>query len=106
GVPPVKTAAATPHTEVDLSLAFGKLFRQALGLVDKAERRDDRPCIDGDGPGHAVVVGEVKHQRLDVAVEDQADDLVGPVDDRAARVPADDVGRGDEVHRRVEGELA
>ena len=49
--------------------------------------------VDRDGAGDAVVVGEVEHQRLDVAVEDQADDLVVAVDDRAAGVAADDVGR-------------
>ena len=53
-----------------------------------------------------VVVAEVEDERLDVAVEDQADDLIVAVDDRAARIAADDVGRRDEVERRVELEAA
>ena len=50
-------------------------------------------------------VDEVQHQRLDVAVEDQADHLGVAVDHRAAGVAADDVGRADEVERRLQVEL-
>ena len=74
--------------------------------VDRPERLDDRAGIDRDGPREAVVVDEVEDERMDVAVEDQADDLVLAVDDRAPRVAADDVGRRDEVQRRVEPEPA
>ena len=75
-------------------------------MVDRSECLDDRSRVDRDGPGDLVVVAEVEDQRLDVAVEDQADDFVVAVDDRAARVAADDVGRRDEVKRRVELEPA
>ena len=83
-----------------------QLVDQPIGVVDGSQRLDDRPRVDRDGPGDPVVVAEVEDERLDVAVEDQADDLVVAVDDRAARVAADDVGRRDEVERRVEVEPA
>ena len=65
------------------------------------------PCeCDRHGPGLLLGVDEVQHQRLDVAVEDQADHLGVLVDHRAARVAADDVGRADEVERRLQVSLS
>ena len=60
------------------------------------------PGIHRDGAGDLIVVAVVEDERLDVAVEDQADDFVVSVHDRAARVAADDVCRGDEVERRFQ----
>ena len=61
-----------------------QLVGQVVGVVHLPQRLDDRPAIDRHRPGHVLVVDEVEHQRLDVAVEDQADDLGVLVDDRAA----------------------
>ena len=61
--------------------------------------------MDRDRPRHLVGVDEIEHERLDVAVEDDAHHLARSVDDRAARVAADDVGRADEIERRVGVEL-
>ena len=52
-------------------------------------------------PALTVVELIVPRQRLQVAVEDDADELVGAVHHRAAGVAADDVGGEDEVERRL-----
>ena len=70
-----------------------------------SQRLQDAPGIDRHGPRLLVGVDEVEHQRLDVAVEDEPDHLALAVHHRAARVAADDVGRGDEVERRLQVEL-
>ena len=66
-------------------------------VVDFAEGFDDRPGVDGHGAGLFVGVDEVPDERLDVAVEDDAHEFAAAVDDRAARIAADDVGRRDEI---------
>src|SRR5687768_400461 len=58
---------------------------------------DDAGRMDAHGPVRAGVIPVVAGEALDVAIEDEADDLGLLVDDGAARVPADDVDRGDEV---------
>src|SRR5207249_60123 len=83
----------------------GQLVHQAIGAVDRSQGLEDSPRIDGDRSGLPVVVAEVQDQRLDVAVEDQADDLVVAIDDRTPRVPADDVGRRHEVQGGIPAEL-
>ena len=57
--------------------------------------------MHADGPGFLIGVNEVEHQRLDVAVEDDAALFARLVHHRAAAVAADDVGRADEVERRI-----
>ncbi len=54
------------------------------------------------GAGYVIPVEETVRQHLDVAVEDDTHDFRVPVDDRAARVAADDVGGRHEVERRRE----
>ena len=61
-------------------------------MIDGADGFDDRAGIDRDGAGDLVVISKIKHERLDIAVEDQADDFVVAVDDGTAGVAADDVG--------------
>ena len=58
--------------------SFGSavLLDQSIGVVDRTQRLDDAARVDGDRAGLPLVVAEVQDQRLDVAVEDQADDLV------------------------------
>ena len=93
-------AARRTFRPILLVLPSRQLLDQSIGLIDRPQGFDDRASRPRPR-GRAVVVAEVEDQRLDVAVEDQADDLVVAVDDRAARVAADDVGGRDEVERRV-----
>src|SRR5712691_2677632 len=72
--------------------------------VDLAQAFQDRPAVDGDRAVGARVEPEGAAQRMDVAVEDEADDLAVAVDHRAAGVAADDVVAGHEIEalRRIE----
>src|SRR3981189_2689700 len=65
--------------------------------VDLAQAFEDRPAVHGDRAVAARVEPEGAAERMDVAVEDEADDLARAVGHRAARVAADDVVGGDEV---------
>ena len=56
--------------------------------------------------GHLLREHEVEHERLDIAVEDNADHLGVLVDHRAAGVSADDVRGRNEVERRPHVEPA
>ncbi len=87
-------------------LSAGQFLYQGIGLIDRPERLDDCPGVDRDGPGDFVVVAEVEDERLDVAVEDQADDFIVAVNDRAPGIAADDVGRRDKVERGFQPEPA
>ena len=62
----------------------------------------DHPAnVDRDGAIVARVVDEIGRQRLDVAVEDQADQLAFRIDHGRAAIAADDVVGADEVVRDV-----
>src|SRR5258707_9380997 len=56
--------------------------------------------MHGDMAGLLVGVDEVAYQAVPVAVEVDADQFTGAIEDRAAGVAADGVGRRDEVKRR------
>ena len=70
-------------------------MRHAFGVVDHPQRLHDRVDMHRHGARDLVGVDEAVGQHLDVAVEDQPDDLEVLVDDRAARVAADDVVAAD-----------
>ena len=55
-----------------------------------------------------MFVGEnaIEHERLNVAVENDADEFVRLVHDRAAAVAADDVGVGNEIEWRVRDSIS
>ncbi len=61
--------------------------------------------MDAEGAGLDIFIAVVADEGLDVAVEDDADELAGAVDHGAAGVAADDVGRAHEVkrHGEIEG---
>src|ERR1035437_9766674 len=80
----------------------GKLVGQSIGVVDLAQRLDDRPRVHLDRARHLVAVLEVPRQRLDVSVEDDPHHLGVLSDDWAARVTADNVGCGNRIERCVE----
>ena len=61
--------------------------------------------MDRDGPRLLVAVDEIEHQRLDVAVEDDPDELALAIHHRAAGISADDIRGGDEVERGREIDL-
>ena len=86
--------------------AAHQLIRQRAGVVHRSKCFGNRGRAHGHGSGLFFGVDKVPHQRLNVAVEDQADDLGFLVDDRTAGVAADDVGHADEVELRLEIELA
>ncbi len=66
----------------------------------------DHPAnVDRDGAIVGRVVDEIGRQRLDVAVEDQADQLAFRIDHRRAAIAADDVVGADEVVRDGEVQL-
>src|SRR5262249_35193240 len=67
---------------------------------------DDALRVDRQGSRLRFGIREVEHQRLNVTVEDEADNLTVAVDDGAAAVAADDVGRADEVERHAQFKLA
>ena len=79
-----------------------QLSDECVGFVDLPQGRKNPRGIDRHGPGFRIVIGEIEHERLDVAVEDQADEFTTRIHDRAARIAPDDVCRGDEVEWRVE----
>src|SRR5439155_25459034 len=83
-----------------------QLVCQFAGVVHLAERLDDGLRVDRYRPRLLIGVSEIEHQRLEVAVKDQADDLGFLVDDRATRIAADDVRRANEIERRLQVELA
>src|SRR5436190_20702141 len=53
-----------------------------------------------------IGVDEVAHQAVAIAIEVDADELAGAIEDRAAGVAADGVRRRHEVERRLSRELA
>src|SRR5215211_3795430 len=78
-------------------LAFGQFVGDFFGVEDLAEDFEDAAGVYGDGAVDRFVVVEVADERLDVAVEDQADQLAVLVDGGRATVSADDVVGRDEV---------
>ena len=64
-------ATSVPSLDVHIS-SFPQLIGQFLGAVDLAQRLDDCRRVDARRAGLVLTVDEVEHQRLDVAVEDQA----------------------------------
>src|SRR5712691_8552977 len=81
----------------DLAHEIGR----AINLVQAFQ---DRPAVDRDRAVLPAVEPESAAQRMDVAVENQADDLAVAVDHRAAGIAADDVVAGHEIEtlRQIE----
>src|SRR6516162_3553264 len=73
-------------------------------MINLAQSLHDCPRIAGDGAAHSVVIDEVPGQGLNVAVENNTDHFSVLVDQRAARVAADDVGRRNGVKRSLQVE--
>ena len=92
---------STNNSELDW-LLLQQLIHQIRSFVHALQRFKDASGIDRDGTGDGVAVGVVEYQRLDVAIEDDANEFALAVDDGGAGVASDDVRRADEVERRVE----
>ena len=76
---------------------FPHLICERAGVIDFPQRFGDGGGIDAHGARLFVGVNAIEDERLNVAVENDADKFVRLVHDRAAAVAADDVGGGDEV---------
>src|SRR5260221_3470066 len=72
-----------------------KLLEHVRGPVDVAQRLQDGPHVDSEGAALTVVELVVPGQRLRIAVEDDADELVAAIDHRRAGIASDNVGGGD-----------
>src|SRR5580765_6843525 len=68
--------------------------------VDVASDRQSEADVGAERAARVLAVGPVSGHRLFVAVEDQADDVERPVEDRTARVAAGNVVGRDEIHRQ------
>src|SRR5664279_3049551 len=75
---------------------------KGVRIVNFAERFGDGGGIDTDGAGLFVGVNAIEHERLNVAVEDDADEFVRFVHDWTAAIAADDVGVGNEIEWRLQ----
>src|SRR5207244_7473609 len=71
------------------------------GVIDLSQRLLNRGRMDANGPRLRFGIGEVEHQRLNVAVENDANKLTLAVYHGAARVTADDVRRAHKFERRI-----
>src|SRR5262249_45854422 len=78
-----------------------EFIRQRMSLINIANRFQDGPAIDRNRASFDVGEEVIQHQRLNVAVEDDADEFALGIDDGATRVAANDVGSIHEVERRI-----
>lgn len=67
----------SPHPSLPADADLGE---HALGVVDDVERVHDGACVDGDHAVLADVEAERAAERVDVAVEDEPDELALAVD--------------------------
>src|SRR4051794_33632941 len=95
-----------PQAEVcgyicSLPFAADQLIGNMAAAINRAQRLGDGLRTDRNRAGVRLRENEIPHERLDVAVEDEADDFALAIDDGAARVAADDVIGADEVEGRL-----
>src|SRR3954465_11061038 len=83
-----------------LALPVDEFVGESRHFVYLAQCLEDAGTVYADGACLDVAVREAAGQRLDVAVENDADELPGAVKRRAAGVSADDVAGADEVEWR------
>jgi len=74
-----------------------QFVRQMPSFVNIPQRFTNRTAVNRHGTADVVGVEVSGGQRLDVAVEDDANELARPVDDRTAGVAANDVSGADEI---------
>src|SRR5690242_17670945 len=91
-----------------LLLRYGpkQLVYQVIGLVNVPQAFQNTAGIHADGATDHILVHEAPGLRLNVSVEDDADNFSLGIDDWAAGVSADDIGGRDEIKRSVEVECA
>src|SRR5947207_15749447 len=77
---------------------------ERAGIVNFSQRFDDRGGINRHCAGLGIGVNAIQPQRLNVAVENDADEFVCLVHYRAAAVAADDIRVGNEIERGREVE--
>src|SRR5262249_42024676 len=74
-----------------------QLAQDAIGAIDHRQRLPHQPDIDRDCAIGRAIKAIFAAERLPVAIEHQADNLAGLVDDRRPRIAPNDVVRGDEI---------
>jgi hypothetical protein len=80
--------------QVGFRLLFGRrdeFVGERGGVVDFAQGLDDGAGVGEDGAANFIFELEIPGERLNVSVEEDADDFALCVDDRGARVSADAV---------------
>ena len=75
-------------------------MRPGLRCIDRAKGRDNSSGIHRHCSCLRIIIGNIQHERLKIAVKDESDQLPISVDDWAARVAANDVGCAREIQRR------
>ena len=98
----VGTKRAMPGAQspiLSCSAAFD-LIHQRIGAIHLSQGFHDRAGMHAHGAGLFIGVGEIEHQRLNIAVEDNSHVLAGFVDDRTAAVAAYDVGSAHKIEWR------
>ena len=93
-----------PHS-LSISPPVPQFAYEPLRAIDFIERFKYGRRFHFDGSALFVAVGVVPGNALQVAIEDNADKLAGPVHNGTAGVSANDVAGADRVERRVEVEL-
>jgi hypothetical protein len=74
------------------SLLLAQFVRQRVRVINLPQRFGNRGGVDAHGARLFVGENAIEHERLNVAVENDADEFVRFVHHRAADVAADDVG--------------
>src|SRR5207245_10334930 len=87
-----------------ISLGAQQFVHQRLRVINFSQRFDDGGGINGHGARLRIGVNTIQHERLNVAVENDADEFVCLVHYRAAAVAADDIRVGNEIERGREVE--
>src|SRR5688572_26535275 len=82
-----------------------QLLDEEAGVVEFPQGLQHTQAVNGNVPGLLLGVDEVAHQAVPIAVEVEADQLAGAVENRAAGIAADGVGGRDEVKRSFEIDL-
>ena len=90
------------HTDLTGQMPGCQFIGQVLGIVDFFEGFDNRAGMHGQRPALHVVIHVIPNQRFQIAVEDDAHQFGLAIEDRAARVAADDVVGADKIKGRFQ----
>ena len=80
----------------------GQFIRERIGAVNIAQSFQDPTRIDVDGAADGVIVDKIPRQRLNIAIENDAHQLAGPVDHGTTRIATDNIGGFHGIQRSIE----